>query len=90
MVEGTIVKFTVPVVFQDVARVELVSEAEDAVGTGLGGVEVVFEAFEWSEVFSGEVSWEAFDREAGKVVGHLMGFWRSNWRVLICIGVVAD
>ena len=45
-------------------------EAEDAVGAGFGGVEVIFRAFEGSKLFSGEVFWKAFDREAGKIVGH--------------------
>ena len=49
---------------------ELVAEAEDAMGARFGGVEVVFGAFEGSEVFDGEVFWEAFDRETGKIVGH--------------------
>ncbi len=49
---------------------ELVSEAEDAMRAGLGGVEVVLGAFEGSKFFKGEVFWEAFDREAGKIVGH--------------------
>ena len=49
---------------------ELVAEAEDAMRAGFGGVEVVLGAFEGSEVFSGEVFWKAFDREAGKIVGH--------------------
>ncbi len=51
-------------------RAELVAEAEDTVRAGFGGVEVVFGTFEGSEVFDGEVFWEAFDREAGKIVGH--------------------
>ncbi len=49
---------------------EFVSEAEDAVGVGFGGVEVVFGMFEGSEVFEGEVFGKAFDRKAGKIVGH--------------------
>ncbi len=49
---------------------ELIAKAEDAVGVGFGGVEVVLGAFEGSEVLSGEVFWKAFDREAGKIVGH--------------------
>ncbi len=49
---------------------ELVAEAEDAVRARFGGVKVVFGAFEGSEVFSGKVFWEAFDRETGKIVGH--------------------
>ncbi len=49
---------------------ELVAEAEDAVGAGFGGVEVVLGTFEGSEFFNGEVFWKALDREAGKIVGH--------------------
>ena len=49
---------------------KFVSEAEDAVRAGFGGVEVVFRTFERSEFFKGEVFWEAFDGEAGKIVGH--------------------
>ncbi len=49
---------------------EFVTETEDAMGPGLGGVEIVFRAFEGGEVFNGEVFWEAFDRKAGKIVGH--------------------
>ena len=45
-------------------------EAEDTVGMGFRGVEVVFRAFEWGEVFNGEVFWKAFDGEVGKIVGH--------------------
>jgi len=51
---------------------ELVSEAEDAVRVGFGGVKVVFGAFEGSEVLDGEVFGKAFDRKAGKIVGHLI------------------
>ena len=49
---------------------EFVAEAEDAVGAGLGGVEVELGTFEGSEFFSGKVFWEAFDREARKIVRH--------------------
>jgi len=49
---------------------ELIAEVEDAVGARFGGVEVVLGAFEGSEVLDREVFWEAFDREAGKIVGH--------------------
>jgi len=49
---------------------ELVAEAEDAVRARFGGVEVVFGAFEGSKFFDREVFWKAFDREAGKIVGH--------------------
>ncbi len=49
---------------------ELITEAEDAMGAGFRGVKVVFGAFEGSEVFGRKVFWEAFDRKAGKIVGH--------------------
>jgi len=65
-------------------------EAKDAVGAGFCRIEVVLGSFEQGEVFNGEVFWEAFNRKVGKIVGHSMGFWRSNWRVLICIGSAAD
>ncbi len=71
-------------------RTEFVAEAEDAVRVGFGGVEVVFEEFEGGKLFNGEVFWELFDREVGKIVGHLMGVWRSIGRVFICAGSVAD
>ena len=63
---------------------ELVTEAEDAMRAGFGGVEVVFEAFEGSEVFSGEVFGKAFDREVGKIVGHSIESWGRVPRVFIC------
>jgi len=49
---------------------ELVAEAEDAMGAGFRGVEVVFGMFEGSKVFDWEVFWKLFNREAGKIVGH--------------------
>ncbi len=49
---------------------KLVAEAEDTMGAGFGGVEVVLGTFEDGEVFDGEVFWKAFDRKAGKIVGH--------------------
>ena len=49
---------------------KLVAEAEDTVRAGFGGVEVVFGAFEGSEVFDWEVFWKLFDGETGKIVGH--------------------
>ncbi len=88
--KGAVVKFTVPLVVQDVLQVELVAEAEDTVGMGFRRVEVVLGAFKQGEVFNGEVFWEAFDREVGKIVGHLMEVWRLVWRVLICAGGIAD
>ncbi len=69
---------------------ELVTEAEDAVGAGFRGVEVVFGAFEGGEVFSGEVFWKAFDREAGKIVGHSIEVWGEVLRVFICVWGGAD
>ncbi len=63
---------------------EFIAEAEDAVGAGFGGVEVVFGVFEGSEVFDREVFWKAFDRKAGKIVGHLMESWGRVLRVFIC------
>ncbi len=49
---------------------EFVLKAEDAMRVGFGGVEVVFEMFEGSEFFNREVFGKAFDRKAGKIVGH--------------------
>ncbi len=63
---------------------ELVAVAEDAVGAGFRGVKVVLRAFEGCEVFSREVFWEAFDREAGKIVGHSIESWGRVLRVFIC------
>jgi len=70
VMKGTVGQFTVPVVYRYVVGPELVPEAEDAVGAGFGGVEVVFGAFEDGEVFDREVFWKAFDRKAGEIVGH--------------------
>ncbi len=74
--KGAVVKFTIPVVVQDVLGIELVMEVEDAIGARFGGVEVVLGTLEWGELFKGEIFWEVFDREAGKIIGHLMGVWR--------------
>jgi len=76
VVKGAVVKFTIPVVVQDVLGIELVMEVEDAIGARFGGVEVVLGTLEWGELFKGEIFWEVFDREAGKIIGHLMGVWR--------------
>ncbi len=73
MVKGAVVKLIVPVVVEDVSGIELILEAEDAVGLGLGGVEVEVGPFERGELFKREIFWEVFDREVGKIVGHLMG-----------------
>ncbi len=59
-------------------------EVEDAVGAGFGGVKVVFRSFEGCKVFDREVTWEAFDGEAGKIVGHSIESWGGVLRVFIC------
>ena len=69
---------------------ELVSESEDAVQAGFRGVEVILGTFEGSELFNRVVAWDAFDRKAGKIVGHSMESWGSVWRVLIRVGSGAD
>ncbi len=63
---------------------ELIVELKDAMGAGFRGVEVVFGAFEGSEIFGGEVFWKAFDRKAGKIVGHSIESWGRPLRVFIC------
>jgi len=63
---------------------ELVTEAEDAMRAGFRGVEVVLRAFEGSEALDGEVFWKAFDRKAGKIVGHSIERWGGTLRVFIC------
>ena len=74
VVKGAVVEFTVPAMVKDVFGVKLIAETEDAVSVRFRGVKVVLGVFEWGEVFDGEVLWEAFNREVGKIVGHLMGF----------------
>ena len=69
---------------------EFVAEVEDAVGAGFGGVKVVLGAFERSEIFDREVFWKAFDREAGKIVGHSIESWGFIWEVFICVEDSAD
>ncbi len=54
---------------------EFVSEAEDAVRVGFGGVEVVVGVFEGGEVLDRKVFGELFDREAGKIIGHSIVSW---------------
>ncbi len=63
---------------------KFVTEAEDAVRAGFRGIEVVFGAFEGSEIFEREVFWKAFDRKAGKIVGHSIESWGRILRVFIC------
>jgi len=67
-----------------VVGAELVAEAEDTMGAGFGGVEVIFGTFEGSEIFDREVFWKAFDREVGKIVGHSIESWGRVPRVFIC------
>jgi len=67
-----------------VVGTELVSEAKDAMRAGFGGVKVIVGSFEWGEVFNGEVFWELFDREAGKIVGHSIENWGFVQGVFIC------
>ncbi len=62
---------------------EFVAEAEDAMGARFGGVKVVFGAFEGCEVFDREVLRKAFDRKAGKIVGHSIESWGRILRVFI-------
>ncbi len=69
---------------------EFVSEAEDAVGAGFGGVEIVFGAFEWGEVFNREVFRKSLDRKAGKIVGHSIESWGFAHGVFIGIWGDAD
>ncbi len=69
---------------------EFVSEAEDAVGAGFGGVKVVVGTFEGSEVFSREIFGKSFDRKAGKIIGHSIESWGFACRVFISIWGDAD
>ena len=69
---------------------ELVAEAEDAVRARFGGVEVVLGVFEGGKVFDGEVFRKAFNRKAGKIVGHLIESWGIIPRVFIRGGGDAD
>jgi len=75
VVEWAIAKLAVPVMVEDVFGVKLVMEAEDAEGVGFSGVKVVFGAFEGSKLFNRKVFREAFDSEAGKIVGHSIQLW---------------
>ncbi len=76
--------------YRYVVGTELVAEAENAVGVGFRGVEVVLGAFEGCEVFDREVVWEAFDWEAGKIVGHSIESCGGALRVFIRDWVGAD
>ena len=90
MMKGAIVKFAIPAVFEDMLQAKLVLESKDAVRMRFRGVEVVFRMFEWGELFSREVFWESFNREAGKIVGHSTRIWGLVHRAFICLGGVAD
>jgi len=48
---------------------------EDTVSARLGGIEVILGTFEGSKLFDRKVLRELFDREAGKIVRHSIGFW---------------
>ncbi len=90
MVKGAVVELAIPAVFKDVLGVELVSESEDAVRAGFGGVKVVLGTFEGSELFDRKVLREAFDREVGKIVGHSMCFWSVDRVPFNPFSLVAD
>jgi len=51
---------------------ELVAEAEDAVGAGFRGIEVVFGTLEDGEVLDGKILWKTLDGKTGEIVGHSM------------------
>ncbi len=90
VMKGAVGEFTIPAMYRHVFRTEFVAEVEDAVGAGFGGVEVVLGAFEGSKFFKGEIFWEAFDRKAGKIVGHSIESWGDALRVFICVWDDAD
>ena len=90
MVKGAVVEFTVPAMFEDMFRAELVPEAEDAVRARLRGVEVVFGMFEGSELFNRKVFRELFDGEVGKIVRHSILSLSANRPPFIPVIPVAD
>ena len=70
MVEGTVVELAIPTVVSDMFGIKLITEVEDTKGARFSGVKVVLGVFERSEFFNREVLREAFNREAGEIVGH--------------------
>ncbi len=70
VVKGAVVELAIPAVLIDMLGVKLVLEMEDTVRMGFRGIKVVLGTFEGSELFDRKVFREAFDREAGKIVGH--------------------
>jgi len=90
MVKGAIVELAEPTVFGDVRGTELVPESENAVRTRFRGIKVVLGAFEGSELVDREVFWKAFDREAGKIVGHLICFSSADCSPFILLVLIAD
>ncbi len=90
MVEGAVVEFAIPAMFEDVLRTELVSEAEDAIRAGFRGVEIVLRTFEGSELFDRKVFRELFDREAGKIVRHSICFLSVDCFPFMLFFPVAD
>jgi len=90
MVKGAIVELAVPVMLKDVLGVEFVSKPEDTVRTGFRGIKVILGVFEGSELFDRKVLREAFDREAGKIVGHSIQLWSVGRAPFISFVFVAD
>ncbi len=90
MVEGAVVEFAVPAMFEDVLGAKLISEMEDAVRMGFRGVKVILGAFEGSELFDRKVFRELFDREAGKIIRHLICFSSADCFPFIPSALVAD
>jgi len=52
-------------------------ETKDAKQLWFRGVEVKLGSFEQGELVNGEVLWEVFNREVGRIVGHLIGLLGS-------------
>jgi len=90
VVEGAVVELAEPAVFGDVCRTELVSESENAVRTRFRGIKVILGVFEWGELFDRKVFRELFDREAGKIVRHLMCFSSAGPLPFIFFILTAD
>ena len=90
MVKGAVVELAIPAVFEDVLGAKLISEAEDTVSAGFGGVKVVLGSFEGSELFDRKVLRELFDREVGKIVRHSILFPSAGRPSFILFVPVAD
>ena len=70
--KGAVAELAVPAMVEDVLGAKLIAEMEDAKGAGFRGVKVIFGVFEESKLFDRKVFREAFDSEAGKIIGHSM------------------